>query len=673
MWKLIIALILLSANTSFAWSLWGTPVRPQKTKGIADMVVAASDSSAAVKAQADYVCSGADDQVEINAAIDAGPGGKVVLSSGRFNISSTIILKAHLQFEGAKTGGGASAGEGTIIYLADGSDCSMLEFEKTIGAADPDFLRVKSLYLFGNNINNAATSHGVWIHGDADGTPMDIVLEDLFVHGFNDNGFHIDAKAGTDTAWGVYVYRCLSETNGGYGFYGILKQCYIVTGYYAYNEKSGFILGSPSEEVMMTNVYVRMSGWHGFQLAGVTNLILTGCTAYENSEGGTYDNFLIQNCPNLVMVGCVSADDADSNVDNGIFINGAVTSGTITGCSVHDVTTGIRIDNSPQADVILSGNSVEDNDTDYVGVGGGLYTLDDGKVGIGVIAPSSELEVVGTLTVTDVIIDDNSYVGSASDADAIQIEADGDVVLTQGLTATGDITGAADIILTNAGGATIGTTAQDQDLTFSLNDGGVTVTPLYFDADSAGVPRFITDYDSGYAARFFNDGGFTTRYGIRIQSGNDASTGTSRFVSMYDGDGTAIGYLVNDDGVCQIDQASDRRLKENIRPSTFDALQKIEGLSVKDFNFKDNKSGTVLSGFIAQEVAEIWPDAVGLVFADDDPNRNPDELPTEDTGYYMIGGTWNQQPVPIIWKALQELNETVKEQARQIKGLERQK
>jgi len=58
MWKLIIALILLSANTSFAWSLWGTPVRPQKTKGTANYVVAASDAPASVKAIADYTCDG---------------------------------------------------------------------------------------------------------------------------------------------------------------------------------------------------------------------------------------------------------------------------------------------------------------------------------------------------------------------------------------------------------------------------------------------------------------------------------------------------------------------------------------------------------------------------------------------------------------------------------------
>jgi len=61
----------------------------------ATFVVAANDSSALSKQQADYVCDGTDDQVQIQAAIDALPdgGGKVVLMEGEYNISSEILIQ----------------------------------------------------------------------------------------------------------------------------------------------------------------------------------------------------------------------------------------------------------------------------------------------------------------------------------------------------------------------------------------------------------------------------------------------------------------------------------------------------------------------------------------------------------------------------------------------------
>ena len=58
----------------------------------ATFVIAASDSLH--KERADYVCNGVDDQVQIQAAIDALPdgGGRITLLDGKFNISDTIHL-----------------------------------------------------------------------------------------------------------------------------------------------------------------------------------------------------------------------------------------------------------------------------------------------------------------------------------------------------------------------------------------------------------------------------------------------------------------------------------------------------------------------------------------------------------------------------------------------------
>lgn len=53
--------------------------------GEIELVVAASDSNFMEKHHADYVCSGKNDQIKIQAAIEAGSGGKVILLEGTYN------------------------------------------------------------------------------------------------------------------------------------------------------------------------------------------------------------------------------------------------------------------------------------------------------------------------------------------------------------------------------------------------------------------------------------------------------------------------------------------------------------------------------------------------------------------------------------------------------------
>ena len=68
---------------------------------VAPLVVAASDSSPAAKAQANYTCDGLDDQVEIQEALAALPdGGRVTLTEGTFNCSGSIVPAAGTTVKG---------------------------------------------------------------------------------------------------------------------------------------------------------------------------------------------------------------------------------------------------------------------------------------------------------------------------------------------------------------------------------------------------------------------------------------------------------------------------------------------------------------------------------------------------------------------------------------------
>lgn len=94
------------------------------------------------------VCDGVDDQVEIQAAIDALPssGGKVMLLEGFFNISTPLKPSRDQVFI-------QGMGRGvTTIYLADGSNCNMIE--------NPDETRrvliLQHLTLNGNRAGNTS-------------------------------------------------------------------------------------------------------------------------------------------------------------------------------------------------------------------------------------------------------------------------------------------------------------------------------------------------------------------------------------------------------------------------------------------------------------------------------------------------------------------------------------
>ncbi|MCL0087725.1 polysaccharide deacetylase family protein, partial [Dehalococcoidia bacterium] len=105
-------------RTDAAAEAWDIPVGRTAT-----IVVAASDSSPQSKAQADFVADGVDDQVEIQAAIDALPasGGRVVLLEGTYikgNIHP-ITIPCNVEIEligGATITFKPNVGDGAIIF-----------------------------------------------------------------------------------------------------------------------------------------------------------------------------------------------------------------------------------------------------------------------------------------------------------------------------------------------------------------------------------------------------------------------------------------------------------------------------------------------------------------------------------------------------------------------------
>ncbi len=133
------------------------PTVPLRVPGTATRVVAASNSSFLGRMQADYVCDGVDDHVELQAAVDALPsgGGKVLLLEGTFTIGASIELGDYTTMEGQ--------GFGTVIRIEDAHNgaIDMVTNRGAAGGGNTGIV-ISNLRLDGNrNNNDEATQRGV--------------------------------------------------------------------------------------------------------------------------------------------------------------------------------------------------------------------------------------------------------------------------------------------------------------------------------------------------------------------------------------------------------------------------------------------------------------------------------------------------------------------------------
>lgn len=147
-----------------------------------------------------------------------------------------------------------------------------------------------------------------------------------------------------------------------------------------------------------------------------------------------------------------------------------------------------------------------------------------------------------------------------------------------------------------------------------------------------------TNSASSYVSEFFNDGNNANRYGIRIQAGADDGSGTTYYLNAFDGDGGNVGYIANTSGTFAVTDVSDVRTKVNITDTEIEsAISIIRALRVVDFNRRNNPEGPRITGFIAQEVEQVYSPAI--TYGED--------------GYL---GVMKDAFIPILVKGQQELN-----------------
>jgi hypothetical protein len=270
----------------------------------AGRLVAAKDAPAAVKAAADYVCDGVDDQVEINAALeslsdDHSPrfgtqGGSVGLWGRNFSISAPIRLRAHCEVQGqgrmvtvlratAEMGGGARQGV----------------FE--LNSPDTQYTGVHNLGIHGGRSSYCS---GIF-YAQGAGTEWDAshLLTNLYIYRM---GHH-----------GVYLLNGPGDSRLRAGVLDRIRV--LESGRRETRGASGYVIDSP--DTCISNCESGTAAGHGFQLVNA-NTQLANCKSWFSGRAargfGEGNGFHLQDGVRISMVGCTAQD----NYGHGYFIAG---------------------------------------------------------------------------------------------------------------------------------------------------------------------------------------------------------------------------------------------------------------------------------------------------------------------------------------------------------------
>ena len=111
---------------------------------------------------------------------------------------------------------------------------------------------------------------------------------------------------------------------------------------------------------------------------------------------------------------------------------------------------------------------------------------------------------------------------------------------------------------------------------------------------------------------------------------------------------------------------SDRRLKENIKATHY-TIEDLMKIGVVDYNYKNNPSKTRTTGFIAQDLFNIFPDAVQK--GGEDAKTNPWTVDYGKLTPLLVKAVQDQQKEIVALKAqLSEMN-ALKAEVASIKAM----
>jgi len=348
----------------------------------ATVVVAAADSPH--PEQADYVCDGVDDQVEINAALAIGD---TFLMAGKYHTSGPIrMIYDRSVLLGAKHSWGRTGLEngGTQIYLDYNSNCNIIEIQgQASGLEDGHiyFPTIEGMYLNGRGLYQSS-GHGIYLHENI----SDAVLKDIAVHDCCQTGIYVNA------GWLTSLINVWSEGNHEWGFVvgsGEPK----LTHCHSSRNLNGMYVGS---NIVMSACTVSENDQMGIQLNHANHAVIVGNKIYSNSKEntGVYSDIKLSDTSHSCII-TNNFIDGESTAKHGIEIGADVYNCLISQNRITGHTSAEIIDAS------TSYNQIRNN-FGFVTENSGTATLSSGITSIAVDHGLDVTPSTGDIVVTPI-------------------------------------------------------------------------------------------------------------------------------------------------------------------------------------------------------------------------------------------------------------------------------
>ncbi len=319
----------------------------QSDRSTSTKIVAASNSSQALKDGADYVADGTADDIEINAALTAATGGKVYLAEGTYTIAASISVPNNTTLSGA--------GSGTVITIPNGVNATFTAVTNTTTGGNGTGVVIQDLKLDGNKAGQGAGNYGMYgitFNGMGSGTlpggkisNVSVVnwygngaflwtyagiyiaagqrntISNVVVHGNTNNGINITGTYNTVTG--------SDFTGNNYGIHLVANNNTVTGNSASANTAIGIYLETASQNTVSGNVATANTNQNIYLLNSSSNTVSGNQALGSSSSDGI--GIASTSTYNIVSSNIVQANSA-----GGIYLGSPATNNTITGNKIHN-------------------------------------------------------------------------------------------------------------------------------------------------------------------------------------------------------------------------------------------------------------------------------------------------------------------------------------------------
>ena len=236
--------------------------------GNESFTVAANDAPAAIKARADYICDGTDDDVQIQQAIDALPstGGKVKLSSGTFTIGATVIMDNYQRLEGS--------GKSTIVKAKNSLNADMFY---TQTATFNRYIEITNFTIDGNRSNNTS-GRGIYLHA-----PRNCKIHGMWIKETDEEAIRLSGISGTLGWYNWVTENEIDSCDDGIKVFGYCEHNYILANTITFIGGNG-VFADSDQDLIAFNKFDVCSG-RGVHVEYVAGAFLIYKNTFDNNVG----------------------------------------------------------------------------------------------------------------------------------------------------------------------------------------------------------------------------------------------------------------------------------------------------------------------------------------------------------------------------------------------------